>query len=175
MTSLLDSASGGWQSVLYPDDKRAGDEDYFGNDDLFQPDPIANLYCREDIWYGAATFRTPWWPAGGAGFLGDMGADISCLIDKIQRNSDPWGNLPGGCNGRLAFVGITRNANGTPISNATVRCFRSSTTELCSQVTSDADGQYVATTPYADGHFLTVHSSTPSATAGATIDTLQPG
>lgn len=83
---------------------------------------------------------------------------------------------PSGCNGRLAFVGVARDFNGSPIPAAKVRCFRTSSVELVSSVVCDANGHYVATTPYVDGHFLVVHGlsgSTP--VSGASIDTVIPG
>lgn len=158
--------------LVSPDDRRHGDEDFFGNDDLFQPDPIANYFVREDLWFGVRTFRTPWWPSAGAGaLLGDAG---SVAYDKVIRYTDPWPNLPGGANGRLGFVGYTRDQYGSPVGGVTVRCFRTSTNELVSRVTSDANGFYIATTPYGDAHFLTVHKAGTPAIAGASIDTIVP-
>lgn len=162
----------GLGNVLSQPNRQHCDEDFFGNDELFFPDPWANLYAREDVWFGVATFRTPWWPSTAANmFLGDQSADISMLSDRIYRYSDPWPNLPGGANGRLGFVGYTRDAYGSPLANCTVRCIRTSTNELVSQVTSNANGFYIATTPYSDAHFLVVHAT---GVAGATVDTSLP-
>ena len=79
-----------------------------------------------------------------------------------------------GCNGRLAFAGVTRDQYGSAIGGCTVRCFRSSTCELMSTVLSDPQGNYIATTPYYESHFLTVHKSGPPDVAGASIDTVTP-
>jgi hypothetical protein len=71
-------------------------------------------------------------------------------------------------------VGVTRDQYGSPLGNCTVRCFRTSSGELVSQVTSDANGNYVATSPYSDQHFLTVHKTLSPDVAGASVDTLTP-
>ena len=70
---------------------------------------------------------------------------------------------------------FTVDQGGNVLPNATVRAFRTSSNELVSQVLSDANGYYIATTPYGDGHFLTVHAATVPPVAGASIDTLTPG
>lgn len=160
---------------LMPSDVSHGDEAYFGNDEVFQPDPLLASFSRArndpaDA-LGSKSWRTPWWPANG-GFAGDVGLDIS-MLDRAPWWGDPW--LLSGCNGRLAFVGVTRDQYGSPLGGCTVRCFRTSTNELVSTVLSDSNGNYQATSPYADAHFLTVHKSTAPDVAGATIDTLVPG
>lgn len=171
MSSLLHSAAGGTQGVLVQDDKRSCDEFFFGNDELFQPDQLANLYCSEDPNWGDAAFNTPWWPNVG-GLVGDLGADVS-MLQRAAWWGDPQVNS--GCNGRFSFAGITRTAAGAPLAGATVRCFRTSTDELVAKVTSGANGYYLATTPYGDAHYLTVHASTSPPIAGASVDTLTAG
>lgn len=166
----------GWGNVVRPDDNSNCDEAFFGNDELFFPDPLLATFdfARNDIAdvLGAWGFRTPWWPKH-SGFAGDLAADVA-VIDRAPGTRDNvW--LLSGANGRYAFAGITRDANGTPLPNCTVRCFRTSTDELVSKVTSDANGYYLATSPYSDAHYLTVHCSTPSSTGGASSDNLTPG
>lgn len=157
--------------VLSRQDLRAGDEAYFSSEDWCLPQVIADVLRPEEPVYGIG-FINPWWPAG-TGFLGDQGVDLS-LIPDASWWGDPWASV-GACNGRLSFVGITRDANGKPLPNATVRCFRTSTNELVATVTSNANGYYNATTPYGDAHFLTVHAATSPPVAGASVDTLTPG
>ncbi len=157
--------------VLGRQDLRAGEDAWFSSEDWCQPGVIADMLRPEEPIYGAG-FVGPWWPAG-TGFVGDQGADLSLLPDSSWW-ADPWINY-GGCNGRFSFIGITRDANGNVLPNATVRAFRTSTNELVAKVTSNANGYYNATTPYADGHFLTVHAATSPPVAGASIDTLTPG
>lgn len=159
---------------LSVNDRRHCDEDLFGNDDLFQPDPICNYYVREDLWFGTQTFRSPWWPSAGAGFLlGDAG-DVNCLYDKLRRYTDPWPNTPGSCNGRLSFVGYTRDQYGSAVGFCTVRCFNTATNALVATVISDGNGYYIATTPYSDAHYLVVHKSGSPEIAGASVSTLTP-
>lgn len=167
MSGLISSAF----PVLSCQDLRAGDEAFFSSENWCLPQVIADVLRPEEPVYGIG-FVNPWWPAG-TGFLGDQGADLS-LIPKQSWWGAPWVSV-GACNGRRAFVGITRDANGSPIAGATVRCFRASSDELVSKVTSDANGRYEATTPYADAHYLTVHLASSPPVAGATIDTLTPG
>lgn len=163
--------------LLVRDDARHGDEDFFGNDDLFRPDPIANYYVREDLWFGVRTFRTPWWPTSQAGaFISDAGSGTSLLYDKIQRRSDIWGNLPGGANGRLAFVGITRDQYGSPVGGVTVKCYLTSTDQVTASVVSDGNGNYTITTPYyPDGHYLVCYKTASPDIFGTTVNTLIAG
>ena len=157
---------------LYPSDLRACDQEFFHNEDLFQPPPLVDVGLPQEVWFegtagGYVGYMSPWWPTPGS-LLGDSG-DVGVL----QRIS-PWGawTTPSGCNGRLGFVGYTRDQYGSPVPNCTVRCIRISTDEMVSKVTSDATGYYIATTPYSDAHVLVVNG--PSI-GGASVDTLLPG
>lgn len=176
MSQDLGNAAG-LGGVLYPNDLRHADEDFFGNDDLFQPDPLANYYVREDLWYGAQTFRSPWWPCAGANTLvGDQGGSVALLYDKNWRVTDPWPNLPGGANGRLAFAGTTRDEYGSPLPFAVVKCYRTSTDEVTGSTVSDGSGNYTVTTPYyPDGHYLVVYKTGTPDTFGTTVNTLIAG
>jgi len=173
MSSLLAQGATGMPLIIQ-DDTRHCDEDLFGNDDLYLPDPLANYYRRCDIWFGISTFRTPWWPSAGAGaLLGDAG---NVTYDKIIRYTDSWPNLPGGANGRLSFVGITRDAFGSPLGGVNVKLFRTSTDELVSSVVSDANGNYTITTPYyPDPHYMVCYKAGPPDTFGTTVNTLIAG
>lgn len=170
MSSLVGAAQP--QFILITNDKRVCDERFFGNDELYFPNIIANFWCNEDADWGVPEFTSPWWPRGGAMLAGDLGADVS-MLSSARWWGDPW--LLSGCNGRFSFVGITRNQNGAPVDGVTVRCFRTSSNELVASVVSDANGYYLATTPYADAHYLTAHKASSPPIAGATIDTLTPG
>jgi len=176
MSGLLAQGATGMPLVT-PDDARHGDEDFFGNDDLYQPDPIANYFKREDLWFGVPTFRSPWWPSSqGGAFLGSLGSDVACFSDKFSRWTDSWGNHPGGCNGRLSFVGVTRDQFGSPTGGVTVKLFRTSTDQLVSTVLSDASGNYTITTPYyPDGHYLVCYKTASPDIFGTTVNTLIAG
>lgn len=108
-----------------------------------------------------------WWPRS-SGMLADGG-----VSDVLTQDLWEWNTEPTGASGRLGFVGITRDQYGSPLAACTVRCFRVTPMEMVSIVVSDANGAYIATTPYNDAHFLTVHG--PAGVAGATVDTLVGG
>jgi hypothetical protein len=136
-------------------------------DRSFPIEPIAAQWSQERDQLGGETFdfRSDWWPAG-SGLVSDGG-----ISDVIMGYGafDPY--PVSGCNGRLAFNGVTRDQYGSPLGGCTVRCYRTSTHELQSVVTSDANGAYIATSPYGDSHFLVVHGT---GVAGASIDTVVP-
>lgn len=163
--------------LITQDNKQHADEDFFGNDELYQPDPLANYFVREDIWFGVPTFRTPWWPASQAGaFLGGNGTSVAMLYDKLTRFGDFWSNHPGGCNGRLSFVGVTRDQFGSAADGVTVKLFRTSDDRLISQVVSDANGNFTITTPYyPDGHYLVIYKAGTPDIFGTTVNTLIAG
>jgi len=157
--------------ALFAADKNHQDEFYRDNEDLFQP---AVLYSVD--WNSVAEFAgfvSPWWPTRGflMGGWGD-GLQGDNLLSLPAECADMWRSF--GANGRLGFVGTTRDAFGSPLGNCTVRCIRTSTDEMVSKVVSDANGFYIATTPYNDSHMLVVHDST-GAIAGASVNTLLPG
>ncbi len=133
--------------------------------DLVQPS-ILNLTAGA---LGLWDWTTGWWPRPGV-LVGEGGiSDVitSASLARIWPNS--------GANGRLGYVGVTRDQYGSAVGSCTVRCFRTSTSELVSTVTSDpSTGAYVATTPYYEAHFLTVHKATAPDISGASIDTILP-
>lgn len=168
MTSFINGTMGLPVTIHAGTDMRHGDEFYFANEDLFFPQSIllVDMETENEVW----GFSTPWWPGPnllGIGFEGL--ADIAPLGNPLQ--GEIWYSL--GANGRLAFSGITRDQYGSPMANCTVRCIRTATDELVSKVSSDANGAYIATTPYNDAHFLVVHSS-DGTRGGATVNTALP-
>ena len=153
--------------TLVVDDRRLVMADAIRASSDFSPPPLHPILIADpNTIYGSALyFGFDWWPARSSQ-LGDTGiSDVASLVyfDDVYPVS--------GCNGRFSFSGITRDVYGSPVPKCTVRCYRTSTHELQSVVTSDANGLYIATTPYNDAHFLTVHNLTYSI-AGASIDTL---
>lgn len=117
-------------------------------------------------------YKTRWWPRSGQ-ILGGWGDGTQG--DTFQNKATSW-KLPftvRGANGRLAFVGYTRDQYGSRTGGCTVRLYRVSTEEQVSKVTSDADGLYFATTPYNDAHFMVIHNPAGNQ-AGATANTLLP-
>ena len=155
------------QQILLPDDKRTMADEWSGWEAALPPYLGAMHRDNGDATSWIGDFRTPWWPAPSA-LLGDGG--LYDALDAIWY-ADPY--TVSGCCSRLAFIGITRDQYGSPLAGCTVRCFLTSTTEMVSIGTSDANGAYTLTSPYAGAHFLTVHPP-GGTTGGATIDTLVP-
>lgn len=157
-------------NIIQADDVRHVDEYWFGRDDLVQPPTIIGRQWEEEREFQG--FTSPWWPRAG-GLLGDAAGDVNPLTQPAW-----WGEAwhQGGASSRLAFVGYARDWAGNVLPSATVRCFLTSTVELVSTVSSDANGYYAATTPYGGAHFLTVHGTASGVpVSGASVDTLVPG
>jgi hypothetical protein len=161
-------------NILAKNDFSACDSLYFGERSR-APDQL--LLATEnrgasDNAHDAYIFQTRWWPRQGQ-IIGGWGA--GAVGDFFQNKSPRW-KAPftvRGCNGRLGFVGYTRDQYGSPLGNCTVRLYRVSSEEQQAKVTSDANGLYFATTPYNDAHFLVIHNAAGDL-AGATKNTLLP-
>jgi hypothetical protein len=160
-------------TVHAADDMRHCDSLYFGKRSRA---PDALLLCTEmrvaDNAYDGFMYQTRWWPRGGQ-IMGGWGDGSTG--DIFQNKSPRWKapRLETGANGRLGFVGYTRDQYGSPLGGCTVRCYRTSTEEQVAKVTSDANGLYFATTPYNDAHFLVIHNG-DGTLAGATKNSLTP-
>lgn len=152
-------------TILVLPDKRLLADEWVGLDIAQPPIMVAMTRDNSDC-YGIADFRTPWWPAP-SGMIGDGG--VGDVLDSVCYQL-PW--TISGANGRLGFNGIARDAFNSPLPFATIRLFRTSSGELTAQVTADGNGAYIATTPYNDAHFLTIHAA---GVGGSSVDTLIPG
>lgn len=168
MSSLVGAALPAF--ILRQDDVRNADEYFFGNESAYFPAKMLDLCPASEN--EAVGFATAWWPAGSNLMGGLDGVPENTLLGSPARWTDPWYSL--GSNGRLGFVGYTRDQYGSPLAGCTVRCFRTSSNELTAQVVSDGNGFYQATTPYADGHYLVIHKTGSPEVAGASISTLTP-
>jgi hypothetical protein len=82
--------------------------------------------------------------------------------------------LIGGQQGRVRFVGKTKDSSGTVITSATVRLFRTSDNVLIDTVTSDAgDGSFFLTSySYPDTHYITAYKTGAPDTEGTTVNTI---
>lgn len=166
MSDFISSVATGLP-LLGPGDMRHADSWFFGGPDLTPGDGVlANPVWTCDPMRDG--FQSPWWPSQG--LFGDSG-DVTPICSPCVYTC-VW--VLAGQNGRLAFVGVTRDAYGSPIGGATVRCFRAATDELTAIVTSDPAGNYIATTPYYEAHYLVVHKSGSPDVAGASVATLFP-
>lgn len=164
----MSSLAGAARPVQIAWSDRAHADPYYSDWLIAQPPPIQPAIAIDLCACGS--WRTPWWPCGSS-LVGETGvsdaltSDIGWFVEWIS----------GGCNGRLGFNGITRDQYGSPLGGCTVRLFRTSTNELQAIVTSDANGAFLATSPYNDAHFMTVHKAGSPDVAGASIDTIIPG
>lgn len=119
----------------------------------------------------AFRYQTRWWPNSGKILGGWSGSADDAFLNRASAWKNP--RVERGCNGRLGFVGYTRDQYGSALGGCTVRLYRVSTEEQVAKVTSDANGLYFATTPYGDAHFLVIHNAAGDQ-AGATANTLTP-
>lgn len=154
------------------EDRRACDSLYHGRgarapDKLLLTTEMRVADNSNDAWI----YHTRWWPRSGQILGGWSGSADDLFQNKSPRPKNP--RTERGANGRLGFVGYTRDQYGSPLGGCTVRCYRASTEEQVSKVTSDANGLYFATTPYSDAHFLVIHNGDGSL-AGATNTSLLP-
>ena len=122
--------------------------------------------------YKRQGYVNPWWPNAGNLLAGAFGAGDGQIHNYAPWWQEPW--VRSGCNGRLAFVGYTRDAYGSPLGGVTVRLFRTSSDVLVAKVVSDANGYYTATSPYLDAHYMVVHKTGTPDVAGASVDTIIP-
>lgn len=174
MSQFINGSFGLPVTIHAKNDYSACDNLYFGKRSR-APDKL--LLATEgrgvaDNQIDAYIYATRWWPRSGQ-LLGGWGDGLGG--DFFQNKSPRW-KAPftvRGCNGRLGFVGYTRDQYGSAQGGYTVRLIRSGTDELVAKVTSDANGLYFATTPYSDAHFMVIHNADGSL-AGATKNTLLP-
>lgn len=174
MTMFVGGGLGLPVGIRCRNDFRNCDEAYFEPRAMWPGSlPTCNELLRADNAEWRYVFKSRWWPRAGSlvGGLGE-GDPAAALLALPAQWIAP--RTQRGANGRLAFVGITRDQHGSPLGGCTVRCYRTSTNELVSQVLSDpVSGAYFATSPHGGAHFLVVHG--PGGTiAGATPDSLVP-
>jgi hypothetical protein len=172
---MFAGGGGGLQAggIRESNDYRACDSLYFGKRSR-APDQLllATEMRVADNANDSFIYHTRWWPRSGQ-ILGGWGGGQDG--DFFQNKSPRWKQprTERGANGRLGFVGYTRDQYGSPLGGCTVRCYRTSTEEQVAKVTSDDTGLYFATTPYSDAHFLVIHNGDGSL-AGATKTSLLP-
>lgn len=153
---------GGAWPVIVDDDQRACMEL-----DVVRFDEIAPRGYNASALAHGADWTTDWWPAGCFDLAYTLGVLDNAHYDAPYPVS--------GANGRLALLGYTRDAYGSPMGGATVKLFRTVDDSLQNTVVSDANGLYSVTSPYADGHYLIVYKAGPPDVCGTTVNTLAPG
>lgn len=115
-----------------------------------------------------ATFETEWWPKGG-GFIGDGATDVGLLEASWWGEYDP----AAGAASRFGFVGVARDAYGSPVASMTLKLFRTSDDTLLDTTTSDPSGNFLLNTAYyPDTHYITCHKSGSPDIDGITVNSL---
>jgi hypothetical protein len=156
--------------IMSRDDQRTTGPEWVGIDQPAEfPFPVF-LPEYDPVGFGKASYGGAWWPADDV-CVGDTGGAVSGVIGGCS-----WGTYAtvSGANARLAIVGYARGYDGSPIAGVTVKLFRTTDDSLqCTQVT-DGNGAYTLTTPYADGHYVTMYKAGPPDYCGTTINTLAP-
>lgn len=114
------------------------------------------------------TFESEWWPKGG-GLVGDGGVDVGILEAAWWGEFEPVA----GAASRYGFVGVTRDANGTPVASCVVKLFRTADDVLLDTTTSDPSGNFLLNTPYyPDAHYIYSHKTGSPDVDGVTPNTL---
>jgi hypothetical protein len=113
-------------------------------------------------------YMSEWWPQKG-GFAGDLGVDVSMLV-ATRGWTDP--EITSGTSQRLGFVGVTRDAQGAPLGNCTVRVFRTSDGALVHETVSDANGAFLGCAYDGNAYFLVFYKSGTPDVFGTTVNTL---
>jgi hypothetical protein len=148
---LRSTASLNWRAVA---DNPSRIIRYFGN---ARQTPVSMRYARPGV-------RVVW-PA--TRLAGEAILILGRPYPVESRIANPSGSAK-----RFAFTGVTYDTNGAVLAGATVNAFRTSDNSFQEQATSDPTGAYVVTSPYNDGHFITVKKTGSPNVAGITDDNL---
>jgi hypothetical protein len=103
---------------------------------------------------GRGDFRTPFWPRSG--LTGDQGLDTGL---GYWPSWDTYYSTKGK-NSRFGYQGVSRDVNNSPLAGCTIKLFRTATDEkVTPDITSEADGSFVISTPYYEPHWLRMSKS----------------
>lgn len=115
------------------------------------------------------SFATPWWPNRNQ-FVGDLGADVSMLEGAYYEPE-----ITKGMNSRFGYQGVTRDVNNSPLGGCTVILFLTSDdSKVTPNITSEADGTFVISTPNYAPHYIVTRKSGSPEVAGVTVSTNYP-
>jgi len=115
------------------------------------------------------SFATPWWPTRG-GFLGDNDVDVGLLEGEYYEPE-----LTKGMNSRFGYQGVSRDVNNSPLGGCTIKLFLSADdSKVTPDVVSDADGNFVISTPNYAPHWLRMSKSGSPDLQCTTIATTYP-
>lgn len=117
------------------------------------------------------SFASAWWPGGG--MWDDIGGVYGGILEGTSIAWGPYDQAGPGGSSRFGFVGVTRDANGTPVGNCVVKLFRTSNDLLIDKITSDPLGNFLLNTPYyPDQHYIVCHKVDGPVISGASVNTL---
>lgn len=141
------------------DDQRHFGEQY--DNDFYSFINVDNIYAQDG-------YAGQYWP-GATGLDASGGEWLRGIwFDRPEVNT--------GAVSKRGFSGYTRDVNGVAIAGVTLRLFRTSDSQLTSQVLSDAQGFFTLDTQfYPDTHFYTAHKADVPEIAGASPSTLVAG
>lgn len=129
-------------------------------------DPFILISLSWNMFMG---FETPWWPRGGQ--LDASGNEM--LEGQWMINSEIVEPANGGTNSRFGIQGVTRDAVGNPLGGCRVKCFRTSDDTKTDETVSDANGNFMVSTPfYPDAHYLVQYKATSPDVFGSSLNTL---
>jgi hypothetical protein len=77
-----------------------------------------------------------------------------------------------GVHRNFALEGVTRDTNSAPLGGVVVQLFRTTDEAFIEQSTSDVNGNYQLSTPYADAHYIVAYKAGSPDVAGTTTNTL---
>jgi hypothetical protein len=119
-------------------------------------------------YFNTTDYFSEYFPAGVSGLLGDVSLDVGVY------NPLPWGafEIVGGATSALGIIGITRDQYGTPVGACVVQLFLTSTDALVIEGTSDANGNFLLTTPFTGTHYIVAYKAASPDIFGTTVNTL---
>lgn len=130
--------------------------------------PLGEIFADGINAIAPASFETAWWPRGG-GFLGSDDFSTGLLQASWWGEFDP----ASGSTTRFLFVGVTRDALGTPVPTCVVKLFLTATDALLESTTSDPSGNFTLSTHlYPDTHYLVAHKTGSPDVDGTSVNTL---
>lgn len=138
--------------IIAADDRRLCPQDFQEEEEL-------------NSWYDLGLTNL-FWPRSG--LMSEAG---------IIAQDPPWGQveLVSGAVSRFGYRGVTRDANNSPLGGVTVKCFRTADdSKVADDVVSDANGNFIISTPYYEAHYLVMKKSGSPEVSGVTVSSQFP-
>lgn len=130
---------------------------------------FATMVVQDHVAPGS--FASEWWPGGG--LWDDASGVYGGILEGTSLAWGPYDQAGPGGSSRYGFVGVTRDALGTPAGNCVVKLFRTADDRLIDRTTSDPLGNFLLNTPYyPDQHYIVCHKTDGPVISGASVNTL---